>query len=92
LASPTFNPTPEQLQLAGRAAYAGHSIADIAGAFGIHRHTVRKYFAEMINQGRCRRVLDIYDAMFRAAMRGNVAAQKFYLKRPLDRRAFPPDD
>lgn len=68
-----------QRRRAAIAAGAGMSHEEIAIGLGIHRDTLEKYFGHELSVGANRRRLDVLDAMYTAAEKGNVAAQKAYL-------------
>lgn len=78
MAQPAFNPTPKLRRSVSIAAGAGVSHEEIALGMGISRPTLEKYFAFELTTGAYQRRQEVLDAMFRAAKKGNVAAQKAY--------------
>jgi hypothetical protein len=88
MARPSFQPTAATLERVATAAGAGMSHEEIALGLGVTRKTLAKHFRRELSMGACRKRIEIIDAMYRAAMRGNVAAQKAYLA--LEPRASAP--
>lgn len=76
---PAFEPTEEQREEVAIAAGGGMSHERIALALGIDRGTLEKHFEAELAGGAYRKRLDQVVAMYRAGMKGNVAAQKAYL-------------
>jgi AcrR family transcriptional regulator len=74
-----FKPTVAQRRSVSIAAGGGMAHADIAEALGISRPTLNKYFQVELLGAALRRRMDVLVAMHRAAMRGNVTAQKAFL-------------
>jgi hypothetical protein len=52
----------------------------IAIALGLSRNTLRKHFAQELCAGAAARRMEVVNAQYRAAVRGNVAAQKAFLQ------------
>ncbi len=46
---------------------------------GIARNTLDKHFSEELSAGACKRRLEVLGAMFAAAKKGNVTAQRAYM-------------
>jgi len=55
---------------------SGMPIADIARALDITEPTLRRHFREELATGSARKRAEVIDALFRSAIKGNVAAQK----------------
>jgi predicted transcriptional regulator len=51
---------------------------EIAIGLGITRPTLSKHYARELTEGAYQRRLEVYQAMHKAAMKGNVSAQKAY--------------
>jgi hypothetical protein len=81
MARPEFTPTAAQRHQVTIAAGAGLQHSVIAAALGVSRNTLEKRFATELTVGACARRIDILLAMFAAGQRGNVTAQKAYLKK-----------
>jgi AcrR family transcriptional regulator len=64
---------------------------EIALALGISRPTLYKYFAEELSVGAYQRRAEVIDAMHKAAVAGNVAAQRAYVSMS-PQAAVPPQD
>ena len=79
--NPPFRPSSEQRERVGILAASGLSEDAIARALGISRPTLRKHFREDMLTERAKRKAQVLLAMYNAAIRGNVAAQKAWLKR-----------
>jgi hypothetical protein len=52
---------------------------EIAMGLGIARNTLDKHFSEELSGGACKRRLEVLGAMFAAAKKGNVSAQRAYM-------------
>jgi hypothetical protein len=79
MARPTFKPTAAQRRTVSIAAGGGMAHADIAEALGISRPTLLKHFeVELSVMAKLRR-MEVLQAMFVAAKKGNVAAQKAFV-------------
>lgn len=72
------------------AAGAGVPHENIAQGMDIARGTLEKHFAQELHAGACKKRLEIVSAMFTAAKKGNVAAQKAYLATPPTPSTPPP--
>lgn len=80
MARPSFKPTAAQRKAVRIAAGSGRMThEEMAIALGIGRSTLEKYFRHELFAGACRARIDVYCAMYQAAMRGSAAAQKAYL-------------
>ena len=79
--NPPFRPSSEQRERVGVLAASGLSEDAIARALDISRPTLRKHFREEMLTERAERRAQVLLAMYKAAIRGNVAAQKAWLKR-----------
>jgi predicted transcriptional regulator len=79
MARPTFKPTAAQRRKVAIAAGAGMSHEEIALGLGISRNTLAKHFDAELSSGACAKRLEVLDAMFSAAKKGNVTAQKAYV-------------
>lgn len=77
---PPFEPTDEMRERVSIAAGAGMSHEEIAIGLGISRPTLTKYFEAELSEGAYARRLDVVEAMYRAAMKGNVTAQRTYIE------------
>jgi hypothetical protein len=73
-----FKPTAKQRYSVSIAAGAGVSHEEIALGLGISRPTLGKHFAYELTTGAYKRREEVRNAMFKAAKKGNVAAQKAY--------------
>jgi hypothetical protein len=76
----THEPTKKLRDQVDLMCSAGIPHALIAKCLGIAPGTLRKHYGHELETSRARRTSDIAGAFFRNAMRGNVAAQIFYLK------------
>jgi hypothetical protein len=61
----------------------GMSIEDIAAAMELSPKTLKKHFGAEIKKGRAKKRAETLVAMFKAAIGGNVSAQKAYLQHNL---------
>lgn len=84
-----FEPTKKQRREVSIAAGAGVSHEEIALGIGISRPTLEKHFAFELTTGAYCRRQEVLNAMFKAAKKGNVAAQKAYAAMT-PRAAAPP--
>lgn len=73
-----FEPTKKQRREVSISAGAGVSHEEMALGLGISRPTLEKHFAYELTTGAYKRRQEVLNAMFRAAKKGNVAAQKAY--------------
>jgi hypothetical protein len=89
MARPEFKPTPAQRRKVAIAAGGGMSHEEIAIGLGIARNTLEKHFAAELSTGAYCKRLEVMEAMHRAAIKGNVAAQKAYVTLT-PRAAAPP--
>ena len=74
-----FEPNDRMRRKVAIAAAGGMSHEEIAIALGISRPTLTKYFEAELSHGAYKRRMDVLNAMHRAAIKGNVAAQKAFL-------------
>lgn len=79
MARPTFKPTKAQRRDVMIMVAAGMSEREIAAGLGLARDTLNKYFFDEMSIGRARKRREVVVSMFRAAKKGNVAAQKAFL-------------
>lgn len=79
MARPEFKPTARMRRSVSIAAGAGVTHEEIALGMGISRPTLAKHFAYELTTGAYKRRQEVLDAMFKAAKKGNVAAQKAYV-------------
>lgn len=87
---PPFKPTTVMRRKVSAAAGGGMAHDEIAAAFGVSRNTLEKYFGQELGRVAFQRRVDVLDAHYRAAMRGNVSAQKAYLARQPHNPVPPP--
>lgn len=78
---PEFQPTAAQRKRVAILAAGGMAHEQIAAALRISRTTLLKHFDEELTKGAADRKAEVLDALFRAAKKGNVAAQKAFLQR-----------
>jgi hypothetical protein len=79
MARPSFKATAVQRERVAVAAAGGMAHAEIALAIGVSRNTLEKHFRSELTEGAQQRRLDVLNAQYRAALEGNVAAQKAFL-------------
>lgn len=79
MARPAYKPTAAARRKVSIAAGAGMSHEDIALSLGITRPTLSKHFESELSIGANAKRLEVLVAMFAAAKKGNVAAQKAYM-------------
>lgn len=79
MARPEFKPTASMRRQVAIAAGAGMAHADIAEALGIARNTLTKHFNAELSRGAHEKRLAVLSAMHKAAVGGNVSAQKAYM-------------
>jgi len=79
MARPAFKPTPMQRRKVSIAAGGGMSHEEIALAMGMSRNTLEKHFDHELSIGAYERRSEVMAAMHKAAVKGNVAAQKAYI-------------
>lgn len=85
---PEFKVTPDLQRKVSIAAGGGMSHEEIAISLGISRNTMEKHFAVELSVAAYQRRIEVVNAMHKAALKGNVAAQKAYLSQ--DPRLAPP--
>jgi hypothetical protein len=78
MARPPYKPTPALRRKVAIAAGGGMSHEEIAIGLGISRTTLLKHFETELTTGAYQKRLEVMGAMHKAAMAGNVAAQKAY--------------
>ena len=76
---PPYEPTKEQRKRVSVCAGGGMAHEEIALAMGISRNTLEKYFEAELSIGAYERRMEVVSAMHKAALKGNVAAQKAFL-------------
>lgn len=91
MARPPFKPTATQRRQVAVAAGAGMPHEEIAMGLGIARNTLDKHFGEELSGGACKRRLEVLGAMFAAAKKGNVTAQRAYMAMTPRLLAPPPE-
>jgi len=74
-----FAPTAAQRRKVTNAAAGGMAHEEIAIALGVCRNTLTKYFEFELSTGAMNRRAEVYDAMVRTALKGNVTAQRALL-------------
>jgi len=79
MARPQFKPTPALRRRVAICAGAGVAHEEIALGLGIARGTLEKHFAHELTTGAFEKRQEVIDAMFKAAKKGNVAAQKAFV-------------
>lgn len=77
---PPFKPSEEQIYSVDLMASIGIPHEAIAGALGIDKKTLYKYFRTQLDHGKTRTVTKVADSLVRQALAGNVTAAIFYLK------------
>jgi hypothetical protein len=78
---PRLNPTDEQRKKVKTLAAVGISQDEIARQIGVRSpKTLRKYFRGELDRGATDANASVAGALFKEAMGGNVAAQKFWLQ------------
>ena len=75
---PPFKPTAAHRRTVSIAAGAGMTHEEIAIGLGISTPTLRKYFEVELSVHAYLRRLEVYEAMHKAALAGNVTAQRAY--------------
>ena len=81
MARPVFKPSAQARRQVEISAAGGMGQERIAAALGIARNTLAKHFAKELEAGSARREVDIIFAMYKTALKGNVAAQRAFLTR-----------
>lgn len=76
---PEFAPTKAMRLMVSIAAGAGMAHEKIAIGLDISRPTLEKHFARELSIGAYERRIEVLTAMFLAARKGNVTAQKAYI-------------
>jgi hypothetical protein len=79
MARPPFKPTAAQKRTVAIAAGGGMTHEEIALGLGISRVTLDKYFGLELSAGASQKRLEVLNAMFAAAKKGNVSAQRAYI-------------
>jgi hypothetical protein len=86
---PPHQPTPATRRQVAAAAGGGMRHEDIALALGIHVDTLGKWYGVELSTEAARKRLEVLNALFAAAKRGNTSAAKAYLANE-PRVAAPP--
>ncbi|WP_132254723.1 hypothetical protein [Methylobacterium segetis] len=73
---PDFRPTVEQRIVVEQMVFCGESQVVIARAIGIKDDTLRKHFADELENGHANRRKEVIGLLFREAQAGNVSAIK----------------
>ena len=81
---PQFQPTNEQREQCAILAAGRMSEENIAAALGVSRPTLRKHFADELTAGAAERNAAVLQALYAAAVNGNVAAARTWLARQAD--------
>lgn len=90
MARPEFKVTPEMRRRVAVAAGSGRmSHEEIAIGLGIARNTLEKHFEAELSNGAYECRLEVLEGMHKAAMTGNITAQRAYLEQT-PRVAAPP--
>ena len=76
---PAFKPSSQQRAAVSIGAGAGMTHGMLAAALGISRSTLEKNFRRELSTGAAARRLAVLRALHTAAMKGNVAAIKYFL-------------
>lgn len=79
MARPTHKPTPTLRRKVSIAVAGGMSHEAIALAIGIARNTLELHYQHELTEGACKRRLEVVEAAHKAAMKGNVSAQRLLL-------------
>jgi AcrR family transcriptional regulator len=79
MARPPHKPTPTTRRRVAIAAGAGWAHSAIALSLGVSRTTLLKHYRDELRGGAARRRMLIAEALYRSAMRGNVAAMRAFL-------------
>lgn len=77
---PQHQPTQEQLQIAELAAVVGIPHHDIAELLGISTKTLLKHYPSQLKLGKIRATVKVGGSLYNAAIKGNTAAQIFWMK------------
>ena len=75
-----FEPSSEQRYSVALMAGIGIPHDAIAGALGISKPTLIKYFRDELDNGRVKTIAKVADSLVRQALAGNMTAAIFYLK------------
>lgn len=86
---PEHKPTSITRRKVSMAAAFGMTRQEIALAIGITDDTLRKHYARELAEGAAKKRMEILDAQFAAAKKGNVSAQKALLA-TAPRAGWPP--
>jgi hypothetical protein len=76
---PEYKPTAATRRRVTIGAGSGMSHEALARALRISRNTLEKHYAEELSNGAAERQLEVQEALFRQAKKGNVAAIRLYL-------------
>ena len=79
MARPKHKPTAALRRRVSIAASGGMAHWQIALAIGISRPTLELHYQVELTEGACKRRLEVMEAAHRAAMKGNVSAQRLLL-------------
>jgi hypothetical protein len=80
MARPDHKPTNKNRKLVESATGFGSTQKQIADALGIDLKTLRKHYRDELDNGAFRQLNGMAGALYRNGLKGNVAAQIFYLK------------
>ncbi len=79
MARPKHKPTAAQRRTVSIAASGGMAHWQIALAIGISKPTLELHYQAELTEGACKRRLEVIVAAHKAAMKGNVSAQRLLL-------------
>lgn len=88
---PPHKPSRESRRKVSIAAGAGMHHEDIAAALGITQPTLRKHYADELSRQAHLRRIEVLGALYAAAMKGSVSAQKAYSSASPQAAAPDPD-
>lgn len=80
MARPEFEPTAEQRNAVAIAAGGGMTHEEIAVGLGISTPTLRKHFERELAESANLKRMEVYAALHGAALKGNAAAAREYLR------------